>query len=216
VIVALFFRPGGLPLVVFWAIALASWFARGLLDRFASAIVTAFVTLTLALVAWHAAIVTNPNAWPFDWFPEYLAALAREYRAGLLVDAPESDLMVEPAVTWLGAMRLTSQKLLYFLTPWLPHYGRLHTLINLAFFVPAYGLTIAAVMNRSRLTAAQRRAVLILVLCVLSAAVSHALLQLDYDHRYRLPMLPALIMMAAIGLEAARRPQTLASIHRGK
>jgi hypothetical protein len=108
------------------------------------------------------------------------------------------------------------QKVLYFVTPWLPHYSRAHTVINMAFFVPAYGLTIAAVMNRHRLPAPQRRAVVALVLFLLSVAVFHALLQIEYDHRYRLPALPALVILAAIGLESVRRLQTPASSARGK
>ena len=216
VLVALAFRPVGVPLLVFWAAALASWFARGLVDRFAMAIVIVSAGLALVAIAWHAAIMIDAGAWPFGTLPAMLALLAGEYREGVLVYAPESNLVVEPAVTWVGAMRLTMQKLFYFVTPWLPHYSPVHTLMNLAFFVPAYGLTIAAVMNRSRLSPAQRRTVVTLVLFLLSVAVFHALLQIEYDHRYRLPVLPALVMLAAIGLESVRRPQTLASSARGK
>jgi len=211
VLYALVFRPSGLPLFVFWIVALASSFVRGPFDRFATRIIATAAILALVAIAWHAAIVIEPGAWwPFGHLPEIFTVLGKEYRAGiLLVVSPESNLGVEPAATWLGAMRLTAQKVLYFVTPWLPSYSRVHTLINLAFFLPAYGLTIAAMMNRDRLVAPQRRAVVILVLFVLSVVVFHALLQLDYDHRYRLPLLPALIMLAAIGLESVRRPQRL-------
>jgi hypothetical protein len=216
VLFALVFRPSAPPLLVFWIVGLASSFARGPFDRFATAIIATAAVLALVAIAWHAAIVIDPGAWPFGSLPEIFTVLGKEYRAGvLLVISTDSTLAVEPAVTWLGAMRLTAQKVLYFLTPWLPWYSRVHTLINLAFFLPAYGLTIAAMMNRDRLATPQRRAVTVLMLFVFSVVVFHVLLQLDYDHRYRLPLLPALIMLAAIGLESVRRQQRFVSLPRG-
>jgi hypothetical protein len=207
VLIAFVFRPAGLPLLAYWIVALATAFARGPFDRFATAIVATAAVLSLAAIAWHAAIVTDAAAWPFARLPEILAVQAKQYRAGVLVFmTPETHLAAEPAVTWLGAMRFTAQKMSYFLTPWLPSYSLAHALINLAFFLPAYGLTMAAVMNRGRLGPPQRRAMLILLLFVFSVVVFHVLLPLDYDHRYRLPILPALIMLAAIGFESLRRP----------
>lgn len=209
VLFALVFRPGGLSLVAFWAAALASWFARAPFDRFSAGIVAGAAMLAAVALAWHAAIMIDPAAWPFGSLPDYFAALSREYHMGMLVDAPESNLMVEPADNWLAAMRLTTQKIVFFLTPWLPTYSAMHTIVNLAFFLPAYGLAIIAARHRARLSPSQRRAVLILMLFVLSSAAWHALIRLDYDHRYRLPLLPALIMLAGLGLEALRRPPPL-------
>ena len=213
VLFAMVFRPGGLTLVLFWSMAVASWFARDLFDRFAMPLFAAAAVIALLAIAWHAAIMVDPAVSPISGLSGYFDVLSRDYHAGVLVDAPESDLMVGPAVTWAGAMRLTTQKALYFMTPWLPHYSRVHTLINLAFFVPAYGLTIAAAMNRNRLSAPQKRAVLLLLFFVANELISHVLIQLDYDHRYRLPMLPALVMLAAIGLESIRRPPLQHPVH---
>ena len=206
VLFAMVFRPGGLTLVLFWSMAVVSWLGRDRFDRFAIPLFAAAAAIALLAIAWHAAIMVDPAVSPISGLSGYFDVLSRDYHAGVLVDAPESDLMVGPAVTWPGAMRLTTQKAFYFMTPWLPHYSRMHTLINLAFFIPAYGLTIAAAMNRNRLSATQRRAVLLLLFFVANELFSHVLIQLDYDHRYRLPMLPALVMLAAIGLESIRRP----------
>jgi hypothetical protein len=88
--------------------------------------------------------------------------------------------------------------------------------LNLLFFVPAYALSAAALVNLRRLTPWQQRAATLLVFFAMALTVFHAMMQIDYDHRYRLPMLPALIMLAAIGLESVRRPQTLASTGRAR
>ena len=125
-------------------------------------------------------------------------------------------MLVEPAADFLGFVRVTLQKLIFFITPWLPHYSAAHTMINLLFFLPAYGLSIAAISNLRRLAPSQQRAVVVLALFVLSVAVFHAMLLVDSDHRYRLPVLPAIVMLSAIGLESVRRPRTLASIARAR
>jgi len=49
----------------------------------------------------------------------------------------------------------------------------------------------------------------VLFIYAVCLTVFHATMMIDYDHRYRLPLLPALITLAAIGLEALRRPQSL-------
>jgi len=209
VLIAFTFRPVAAPLLVFWAAAVACWFGRRLVDRFATALMTTIAVLALAAIAWHAYVLIHPEAWPIGKLPDILALLASEYRHGVLVYAPESNFMVEPATTWLAAMRLTAQKLIFFLTPWLPYYSPVHTVLNLAFFIPAYGLPIAALVNRSRLAQPQQRVVVVLFIYAVCLTVFHATMMIDYDHRYRLPLLPALITLAAIGLEALRRPQSL-------
>jgi hypothetical protein len=119
---------------------------------------------------------------------------------------------VSPAVSLFGFIRITLQKLLFFMTPWLPHYSPSHTLVNLLFFVTAYSLAMASVSNLRRLAPPQQRAAWVLALYVLLLPVFHSMLLIDSDHRYRLPLLPAVIMLAALGLESVRRPRTLASI----
>ncbi len=46
-------------------------------------------------------------------------------------------MLVEPAVDFWGYVRMTFHKLLFFITPWLPHYSAAHTVVNLLFFLPA-------------------------------------------------------------------------------
>lgn len=214
--IAFAFRPAALPLVAFWMTALlAGWWPDVVLRR-SLALFTGAAALAFIAIAAHAYLLMHPSAWTFGSLPGMLKLLAEEYRGGVLVYAPNSNLTVAPATDWLGVIRLTLEKLLYFLTPWLPHYSRLHTMMNLAFFVPVYGLAASAVANFGRLTERQRLAVWLLAIYALFLTVFHALMQIDYDHRYRLPMLPALIMLAAIGLESVRRPRRLSSTARTK
>ena len=213
-VVALAFRPVGVPLLVLWLLAMIAAPARGILDRFGSVLLAAVIAAVIAAAFLHGYLLMHPDQWPFGAPPPFLLLLSDEYRRGVLVYAPESDLMVPAATTVFGAVIITLQKLLYFLTPWLPHFSMSHTLLNLAFFIPAYGLSALALANRSRLSPAQRRATVLLAIYAIALSAFHAMMQIEFDHRYRLPLLTALIMLSAIGLEAMRRPQMLVSTAR--
>jgi hypothetical protein len=215
-VIAIAFRPAALPLVAFWITAVALYFGRGVAVRWLPRLLGVAALLALAAIAAHAYVLMHPAWWPLGPLPAMLDLLSSEYRAGVLVYAPGSNLTVAPALDWLGAMRLTFEKWMYFLTPWLRHYSAAHAGLNLLFFAPAYGLSAAALANMRRLLPGAQRAVALLAVYALSLSVFHALMQIDYDHRYRLPLLPVLIMLAAIGLESVRRPRTLASSARGK
>lgn len=215
-VIALAFRPAALPLVTFWIAAVTLRFAPNIKGRGLQVLLGTAAALSLIAIAIHAAVLMDPSLWPFGPLPGMLQLLAGEYRAGILVYAPGASLAVAPASDWMSAMRLTIEKLTYFLSPWQPDYSAAHTIVNLLFFAPAYGLTLAALLNARRLFSPQQRAAAVLLLFSLAVSVFHAMMQIEYDHRYRLPILPALIMLAAIGLESVRRPRTLASIARAK
>lgn len=215
-VIALAFRPVGLPLLLLWMLAVVAAPARAVLDRFGSVVLAAVILSATTAVFLHGYLMMHPDRWPVGMPPPFLMLLSDEYHRGVLVYAPQSDLMVPAATTVFGAVRITLQKLLYFLTPWLPHFSLSHTLLNLVFFIPAYGLSAAALANRARLSPAHRRAAVLLGVYAITLSAFHAMMQIEFDHRYRLPLLPALIILAAIGLESVRRPQTLASIARTK
>jgi hypothetical protein len=216
VVLALLFRPVALPLAAFWILALAAWFGRPLVDRFGPALLTAAAVAGFFAIAVHGYVLMHPAAWPFGPLPGMLTMVSDEYRQGMFVHNANPPMLVAPATDVFGFIRVTLQKLIFFITPWLPHYSTAHTVLNLLFFLPAYGLSIAAITNLRRLAPPQQRAALVLAAFALFVAVFHSMLLIDSDHRYRVPVVPALVMLSAIGLESARRPRTLASIARTK
>ena len=181
VVLALLFRPVALPLVAFWMIAIATRFGRPLIDRFAPALLVAAVVAAAAAIIAHAYVLVHPSAWPFGSLPGMLTMVAKEYREGMFVHQANPPMLVAPATDVFGFIRITLQKLIFFVTPWLPHYSTAHTLLNLVFFVPAYGLSIAAITNLRRLAPPQQRAAMVLALFVLFVAVFHSMLL----HRFR-------------------------------
>ncbi len=216
VAIAVMFRPVAMPLVGFWIMAIAVCTFRPLVDRLATPLLVLGVIAASCAFLAHAYLLVHPAAWPFGSLPAMLTLVGDEYRSGMFVHQSSPPMMVEPATDVLGFVRITLQKLIFFITPWLPHYSAAHTVINLLFFVPGYGLSVAAIANLRRLPPPQQRSVVVLASFVLCVAAFHAMTLVDSDHRYRLPMLPAIVMLAAIGLESVRRPRTLASIARAK
>ena len=215
-IAALLFRPVAIPLLLFWALALVMPLARSTADRFSGQALMAIALVCLAGVVVHAYVLTHRGPWPFGPLPQILVMVGDEARQGMFVHNANPPMFVAPAADLSGFIRITLQKLIFFITPWLPNYSSAHTLINLLFFVPAYGLSIAAVSTLPRLAAPERRAAWLLASFIMMLSTFHALLLIDSDHRYRLPLLPALIMLAAIGLESVRRPQMRASTGRAR
>lgn len=215
-IAALLFRPVALPLTLFWIMAIAAWLARPMVERFATHLLVAAVILAAIAIVIHAQLLNHPGAWPFGTLPSLLGMVAQEAREGMFVHNANPPMTVAPASSLFGFVRITLQKLIFFITPWLPHYSTSHTLVNLLFFIPAYGLAVASISNLRRLAAPQQRAAWVLALFVLFLSVFHSLLLIDSDHRYRLPLVPAVIMLAALGLESVRRPKTLAAIAQTK
>lgn len=216
VVIAVMFRPVTIPLVAFWLISIGTFALRPLVDRFATPLLVMGLVVAFVAILAHAYVLLHPSAWPGGSLPAMLTLVGDESRIGMFVHQSSPPMLVEPAADFLGFVRITLQKLIFFITPWLPHYSAAHTTINLLFFLPAYGLSIAAISNLRRLAPSQQRAVVVLGLFVLSVAVFHAMLLVDSDHRYRLPVVPAIVMLASIGLESVRRPRTLASIARAR
>lgn len=216
IVMALLFRPVAIPLAAFWIVAIVMRLAPEFMARFAMHMLAAAALLAVIAVVIYSYLLITPGAWPFGTLPPMLTMVAREAAEGMFVHNANPPMHVEPATTVAGMVRITLQKLLFFTTPWLPHYSASHTAINLLFFVPGYGLAIAGIATWRRLAPPQRRAVVALAFYWLSLAVFHSMLLIDSDHRYRLPLAPALVMLAALGLEAVRRPRTLASTARKK
>ena len=200
--VAMVYRPTAAPLAVFWVAACLVRAGHGFTLRHVMRLLIGAVALAAIAIAAHAYILAHPARWPWGRLPDMLAILSKEYADGILLRELPT---VAPAVDWLGAIRITLQRLLYFFTPWVAHYSAAHTVINILFFVPAYVLAAAAIVNLRRLAPPQQLSVGLLAAFAVVLSAFHAMMQIDYDHRYRLPLLPALIMLAAIGLDAMAR-----------
>lgn len=80
-------------------------------------------------------------------------------------------------------------------------FSRTHNLVNTAYFVPFYLLALFGLFDGLWRDRTRRTVVAVTTLWILSVAWLHALTVLDFDWRYRLPVMPMLILLAACGVE---------------
>ena len=183
-------RPVTAPLIALVALVMSGavrWSASSIRLAVAVAALGA-----LAIVIAHAAVVTSV-AWVPDWLLPWVEKLRGQYAQGVVVvERPET--FVAPADTLLSAVRLTLLKWVFFFSPWLPGYSARHVAVNVLWFAPLYVAGINAVFR-----GVDRYRIHLLLLFILMVSGFHALQELDFDQRYRIPALPALVMLAALG-----------------
>lgn len=196
VVMSLFLRPASPPLAAFWIFALLWPMLRLATRRVAWGV----VLLVIVAILFHAALMQEPGRWPTDAMSVWIEQLSREYSEGRVVDARPSTYLHPPA-TILDFAVLTLVRWLYFFAPWLSDHSPLHKLANFAFFAPTYALAALAVYTAvtRQLNDRSREAIAPLLAFIGFFSLFHAMQQVDFDHRYRLPVLPALIMLASIG-----------------
>lgn len=192
---ACLFRPTAAPLVVYWCACLLLAYARGIDARRAWIGIGALAVIAAIAIVAHATLMQDPSRWRGVGGSQWIRQLSDESRKGIVVfDRPET--YVSPPETIVDFASLTLTKWRYYFAPWMAGYSRFHKLAGAAFFGGAYLLSLVAVLlsPRWRLTS-------LLVLYVGAFSLFHSLQQIDFDHRYRLPILLALSMLAALGIE---------------
>jgi hypothetical protein len=161
--------------------------------------ICAVALLAAAAALVHAWFMLHPEKWPLTAFAGWIRQLSGEYRRGIVVfDRPAT--FTAPPNSYLDFALLTARKWAFYFTPWLADYSGSHKVLNLVFFVPTYLLGAAAVA-----TYRDRRAKFLLLLFLIAFSAFHAMQQIDFDHRYRLPVLPALIILAGAGVPSRRQ-----------
>lgn len=199
-VVAAFYRPTGAVLLpsAAWAFYLARTRPGAGRRAAASAVALAAVAGTF-LFAWF---VQQPARWPLEAFSRPMERTARFYATGEVVSArPET--YHAPPVSVLDHVAIAGDRFLHFFAVTAADFSLSHNLVNALFFVPAYALAlwfvVALVRQRDGLSQPQRDVFLAAAGFVLATAAFHGLLQIDFDWRYRLPILPHLILLAAGG-----------------
>ena len=204
--VAAFYRPPGIVLVpaAAWAMYLARSRPGTGRRAVAAAAGVAAVSGTL-LFCW---ILQQPSRWPFGAFSQPLNRTAQFYALGEVVSARPATYHAPP-VSVLDYAALAADRFLHFFAVTASDFSLAHDLVNAVFFVPCYALVawLAVAMARGRdgLSQPQRDVFLAAAGFVLLTAAFHGLLQVDFDWRYRAPILPHLVLLAAGGAAVLRR-----------
>jgi hypothetical protein len=206
-VLALLYRPAALPLLVLVIVAAVAGRRLHSAENVRYTVVArwavAAIVVTIGLVVLlDSVLMNNPDLWPFPFVSAWIHELSQEYHQGMVVYGRPETFHRAPVNTldymWLNVDRLRS-----FFVFTSQSFSRPHEIANVAFFVPVYMGWLAAVWSTMRRkNCVDPRlwwAIAVGTLFVVVFAVFHSLQQIDFDWRYRLPCLPVLILLGAIG-----------------
>jgi hypothetical protein len=210
--VAAFYRPTGIVLLpaAAWALFLARS-RPGAVRRAATGGVALAAVFGTLLFGW---ILQQPSRWPVHAFSYTLQVTAGTYGVGEVVSGRPATFHAPP-VSVVDYAAIAGDRALHFFAVTAPGFSPAHNLVNAVFFVPAYALAlwllIAMVRGRDGLAQPRRDVFLAAAGFVAATAAFHGLLQVDFDWRYRLPVLPHLTLLAAGGIAVLLRRWTAAA-----
>lgn len=197
---AAFYRPPGVVLApaVAWAMFLAHS-RPGAARRTATAAASLAAVVGTVVFSW---IMQQPSRWPVHALSGTVRETARTYSIGEVVSARPLTYHAPP-VSVPEYAAVAGDRFLHFFAVTAADFSLPHNLVNALFFVPVYALAawllVAMLRDRDGLSQPQRDVFLAAAGFVLFTAAFHGLLQVDFDWRYRLPILPHLVLLAAGG-----------------
>lgn len=192
---ALFTRPPGMVLIVLTSVA-ALWLwpprrlRRGLLASMLLAIVVA--------VTFRTYVVQDPSRWPAQPLRPKIAEFAAREKTGEVMFGRKETLRTPPR-TYGDHLVMQADRFARFFQFTSPTFSRAHSIYNILYFVALYALAIIGGVYGYR--SSRRDLVRLTLLWFLAFAVYHAITVLDYDWRFRAPVMPQLFVLAAIGAE---------------
>ena len=198
-LIAVLTRPPGvllIPLVLFVELALVQ-------KRVGARSATIFIVASaLAAIFVRTAIVYHPAIWPVGFLrPKIEEFAGREKKGEVVYDLKES--YRQPPRTPIDHVVIEGDRFVRFFQFTTPGYSRAHQLINVIYFVPLYALVLVGLLAGLRAGDPRRRAfVIALAMWIGLFALYQSLTVLDYDWRFRLPILPQCILLATCGVDA--------------
>lgn len=196
---ALFSRPPGMVLVALTAVA-ALWFWPP--PRLRRGLLATMLLVIVAAVGFRTYIVHDPGRWPVHPLRQKIHEFAAREKSGEVIFGRQ-EAFRPPARTAGDHLVIQADRFARFFQFTAAGYSRAHNLYNVLYFVALYLLALIGVVHGYRSADRRRRdLVRLTLLWFLAFAVYHAITVLDYDWRFRTPVMPQLIVLAALGAEA--------------
>jgi len=169
-----------------------------------------FALLAVAATLAYASVMQNIRLWPWPALSDLLRLpyYSGLYSQGEVVSARLYTYLPPPA-TLLDYVAISATRFFYFFAFFLPYgFSPGHNLIMAIFFVPTYALAVVGlygfIRRRAGLDGRGEAVVAISVAFIVTFAFFHAHTEVDFDWRYRLPIIPHLILLAAVGVATWR------------
>jgi len=200
-VAGVFYRPTGLVVLpdLAWAAYLAGQ-PKAKVPRAAIVMIIGVATIAAAvLFLW---LVQDPARWPFDFLSTAFQTVGDGYASGAVVNG-RFETYHAPPTSLIDHFLIVADRFIHFFALGAEGTTTGHWIAALAFYVPAYVLAAWLIISLWRgdngLTEPQAKVFLAAGGAIFAYAVFHAFVLLDFDWRYRLPVLPYLILLATGG-----------------
>ena len=156
-----------------------------------------------AVIIFHSYFMLHPDKWPFSFLSSTVSYIASDYQRGIVIyDHPETYHF--PSHNILSYSLISAHKIVAFFYINVDSYSFRHGLLNYIFFLNTYGFSIFATTKLFKKdngpSPEKWWCIFSCVLFIFLFAFFHALEQIDFDFRYRVPCLLPLILLATLGL----------------
>ncbi|HXH93899.1 MAG TPA: hypothetical protein VNN25_20135 [Thermoanaerobaculia bacterium] len=197
------------PVGFLWLILMvtASLVMSGRLRR-RSLIASALLVAATVFLA-HTFVVRNPESWTIETLARSVRWDAKSYRLGEVIKGRPETFHAPPS-TAVDYAAITADRFVHFFAPMVATFSRGHKIAGVVFYAPLYLLAIAAVIAAARRKGTTADVVILSAVVVLTVAFWHSLVVIDYDWRYRLPILPHLVFLAACAVPMLLRNRAIA------
>ena len=167
-------------------------------------LIVAALLVAAAVFTAHTVVARNPESWPIETFARSVRWDARSYRAGEVIKGRPETSHAAPS-SFVDYASITADRFVHFFAPAAAAFSRAHKIAGVAFYGPLYLLAIAAVIAAARRDSKTADVAILAAVVVLTVAFWHSLVVIDYDWRYRLPVLPHLMFLAACAVPLLSR-----------
>lgn len=203
-ILAISWRPTGIALLLPWVVCLLIRCSSSLPKVPRGVILIAVILLVEGVFLLFSAFMMDPDSWPFPVGGGHIRYTARYYDQGQVVWKRFATYH-EPPESFLDYHLITLDRLRYWFACFESEFSLAHKVYNVLFYLPLLAGSAWAI----RLWAGRRllhhqdldHLVTVLLATVLAFTAMHAMLQVDYGWRYRVPIVPCLLMLSAIAAD---------------
>lgn len=134
----------------------------------------------------------------------YINSFVKMFNEGWIIhDRP--DLSYKTPTTYFDFVLIIFKRLLFFFVFTNSAFSRLHNLINILFFIPVYSLTLITVIGFFKrdfeLSDVRNNIFIICIASTICFSVFHSITLIDFDWRYRVPLVLPLITLACLGAD---------------
>lgn len=150
--------------------------------------------------------MAEPESWPLPFGGGNISYTAGYYDQGQVVWKRYATYHAEPE-SLIDYHLITLDRLRYWFACYESEFSFVHKLYNCVFYIPLFvGSAVAVVLWTFRAFRNNEHCdhlVTVLLSMVLAFSAMHAMLQVDYGWRYRVPIIPCLMMLTAVAVDAA-------------